>query len=240
MDALPGGRACSVPERRGAREAREQRAVGAGAGRGLRLPAPAARPPLPAAGGRAGDRGRGPGARAQRCPREPRAALARCVDEAPAETAAARAAGALRDGLSPQRGRGAASTLRRTFSRCICLQRSLCWRRARRHLGPRPDPAQRLPRCHAPMPKRGVTDVGTPRADTQGRDSPKELLQGSTGQLSSQRTPCPPSSHYLPPPTGTVMVQEAVNPLWGRTTFRGSENTLRDAVTPSPPPHTHP
>lgn len=89
VDALPGGRACSVPERRGAREAREQRAVGAGAGRGLWLPAPATGPPLPATWGRARDRGRRPGARAQRHPREPRAALARCVDAAPAEAAAA-------------------------------------------------------------------------------------------------------------------------------------------------------
>lgn len=113
VDALPGGRARRVPERRGARAAREQRPVGARAGRCLRLPAPAPRSPLPAAGGRARGRGGGSGgprARAQRRSREPRAALARRVDAAPPETAAPRAAWALRGGLSPRArlGRGGA------------------------------------------------------------------------------------------------------------------------------------
>ncbi|XP_014649030.1 PREDICTED: netrin-3 isoform X2 [Ceratotherium simum simum] len=114
VDALPGGRARRVPERRGARAAREQRAVGARAGRGLRLPAPTTGTPLPAAGGRAGGSGRrpwGPGARAQRRPRESRAALAGRVDAASSEAAAARATGALRGCLSSQAGRGPGGVL---------------------------------------------------------------------------------------------------------------------------------
>lgn len=114
MDALPGGRARSVPERRGARAAWEQRAVGADAGCGLRLPTPAARAQILAAGGRARDRSwgfRGPRARAQRRPREPCAALARRVDATPSETAAARTARALRGGLSPRGGLGPGGAL---------------------------------------------------------------------------------------------------------------------------------
>lgn len=106
VDALPGGRARRVPERRGARTAREQRTVGALTGCCLRLPTPATWSPLPAAGWRARGRGprgpRGPRARPHRRSREPRAALARRVDAATSETAAPRAAGALRGGLSPR------------------------------------------------------------------------------------------------------------------------------------------
>lgn len=104
VDALPGGRACRVPEWRGARTAREQRTVGARTGCCLRLPTPATWSPLPAAGWRVRGRSWGPRrprARAQRRSREPRAALARRVDAAPSETAAPRAAWALRGGLSP-------------------------------------------------------------------------------------------------------------------------------------------
>lgn len=114
VDALPGGRARRVPERRGACAAWEQRAVGARARCGLRLPTPIAGAQIPAAGGRARDRGRGsrgPRARAQRRPREPRAALARRVDATPSEAAAARATGSLRGGLSSQAGLGSGGAL---------------------------------------------------------------------------------------------------------------------------------
>lgn len=109
MDTLSGSSACCVPQRRGARSAREQRAVGTNPRRGLRLPEPPAGPALLAAGRRArGCSGEhsGPGARAQRCPWKPRAALERCLDSAPSEAAEARAAGALRDRLNLLAGRG--------------------------------------------------------------------------------------------------------------------------------------
>lgn len=107
MDALPGGCAGCVPERRGARAAREQRSVGAHEGRGLWLPTPAARAPLPAPRGQARNFGRGlgePRARAQRCPWESRASLARRVDAAPSEAAAEGAAGPLPGSLSQRAG----------------------------------------------------------------------------------------------------------------------------------------
>lgn len=109
MDTLSGSGACCVPQRRGARSAREQRAVGTNPRRGLRLPAPPARPALLAAGRWAGGcnwEHIGPGTGAQCCPWKSRVALERRLDSAPAEAAEERAAGALRDGLNLQAGRG--------------------------------------------------------------------------------------------------------------------------------------
>lgn len=109
VDTLSSSSACCVPQRGGARSAREQRAMGTNPRRRLRLPAPPTRPALLAAGGRA--RGcswkhSGPGTRAQRSPWKPRAALERRLDSAPPEDAEARAAGALRDRLNLRAGRG--------------------------------------------------------------------------------------------------------------------------------------
>lgn len=109
MDTLSGSGACCVPQRRGTRSTREQRAVGTNPRRGLRLPAPPARPALLAAGRWAGGcswEHSGPGTGTQCCPWKPRAALERRLDPAPAEAAEERAAGALRDRLNLQAGRG--------------------------------------------------------------------------------------------------------------------------------------
>lgn len=109
MDTLSGSGACCVSQWRGARSAREQRAVGSNPRRGLRLPAPPARQALLAAGRWAGGcswEHSGPGTGTQCCPWKPRAALERRLDPAPAEAAEERAAGALRDRLNLQAGRG--------------------------------------------------------------------------------------------------------------------------------------
>lgn len=109
VDTLSGSSARCVPQRRGARSAGEQRAVGTNPRRRLRLPAPPTRPALLAAGGRARAcswKHGGPGTRTQRCPWKPRVALEGCLDSAPAKAAEARAAGALRDRLNLRAGRG--------------------------------------------------------------------------------------------------------------------------------------
>lgn len=122
MDTLSGSGACCVPQWRGARSAREQRAVGTNPRRGLRLPAPPARPALLAAGRRA--RGcswehSGPGTGAQCCPWKPRAALERRLDSAPAEAAEERTAGALRDRLNLQAGRELGGLSSYHWARCV-------------------------------------------------------------------------------------------------------------------------
>lgn len=138
MDTLSGSGACCVPQRRGARSAREQRAVGTNPRCGLRLPAPPARPALLAAGRWA--RGcswepSGPGTGTQCCPWKPRAALEGRLDSAPAEAAEERAAGTLRDRLNLQAGRGLGGlssliTGRGAFNRALA-----CWKcHVHRHL----------------------------------------------------------------------------------------------------------
>lgn len=185
VDALPGGGACSVPERRGARTAREQRTVGACTGCCLRLPTPVTWAPLLAAGGWAGDRGWGsrrPRFRAQRRPREPRAALARRVDAAPSEAAAARAAGALRGGLSLPARLGLSGALlphqdASSTSASVCggvfahVVRVAIWTLTQPCLAP------------ASEPRAGAQDRCDRRSDTEGYNSPRELLGGFLWQL---------------------------------------------------------
>lgn len=138
MDPLSGSGACCVPQWRGARSAREQRAVGTDPRRGLRLPAPPAWPTLLAAGRRA--RGcswehSGPGTGAQCCPWKPRATLERRLDSAPAEAAEERAAGALRDRLNLQAGRGLSGLSPLITGRGAFIRALACWKcHVHRHL----------------------------------------------------------------------------------------------------------
>lgn len=161
MDTLSGGCTRRVPERRGARSAREQCVVGARPRRGLRLPAPTTRPPLPAAGERVGGRGGEPGTRTQRRPRKSRAALEGRVDAAPAEATAARAAGTLRGSLSPRAGRGGDWALLGHHGarfQCLSLRTSLCWRRLLGLV-----PVLRLPRSITLVRQRDAEAAMTPR-----------------------------------------------------------------------------
>lgn len=145
VDTLSGSGACCVPQRRGARSAREQRAVGTHPRCGLRLPAPPAGPALLVAGRWAGGcswEHSGPGTGAQCCTWKPRAALERRLDSAPAEAAEERAAGALRDRLNFQAGRGLGGLGSLITGRAAFIGALACWKcHVHRHLiSPYPHP----------------------------------------------------------------------------------------------------
>lgn len=204
--------------------------MGAGAGRRLRVPPPTARPPLPAAGGRAGGRGRGPrgpGAGAQRRPREPRVALAGCVDETPSEAAAARAAGALWGCLSLRAGRGPGgrSPLIKAHLRPVHLpdEKSLIASRA----PPLWAPAPRLPRCLERLTRKGERRSDTPTPTRRDVVAPKSGFEPPLGSC-HPKDPMPPHLRaiYLLQ-GGTTMPPEGCE---------HSANTSGASVTHTPSP----